>query len=155
MVVSVQAEEVLLLGVSWMVVEVNANCLPAEYEKMDAKVVCGRYKQVTAAHDMTAIANTCLYGSDCPSTRHPLSVGCTYPTGSFHCVPACGLLVRSLARTLQFVTFSRRVEPLVCTPLPVWRSGYCAEESKLLAMAVMCRVLTLGAVVGARVAGRS
>jgi hypothetical protein len=115
-----------------MVVEVDASGLPAEYEKMDAKVVCGRQKQhevTAAAHDKTAIANTCLHGSDCPSPRHPLSVRCTYPTGSFHCVPACSLLARSLARTLQFVTFSRRVEPLVCTPLPVWRSGYCAEES--------------------------
>ena len=42
MVVAVQAEEVLLLGVSWMLVEVDANGLPAEYEMMDAKVVCER-----------------------------------------------------------------------------------------------------------------
>jgi hypothetical protein len=42
-----------------------------------------------------------------------------------------------LTRTLQLVTFSRRVEPLVCTPLPVLRSGYCAEESNVSAIAMM------------------
>jgi hypothetical protein len=40
-----------LSGVSWVVEEVFADGLPAEYEKADAKLVSGRWKQVTAAYD--------------------------------------------------------------------------------------------------------
>lgn len=47
---------------------------------------------------MISIANTWLRGSDCPSSRHPLSVRCTYPAGSFQmswmaaCLLACTYL---------------------------------------------------------------
>lgn len=138
MAASVQVEEVLLCQVSaGCVVEASERgCSASRARKSRCEDgVRGRQKQVTVAEDSLSFRKrlTCLQGSDCPSPRHPLSVRCTYPAGSHHCVPAC-----LLARTLLLVAFSRRVVPLVCTPLPAWRSGYCAEELAMAVCVVAC-----------------
>ena len=89
-------------------------------------MVGGRQKQVTAAYDrQLSPTRVCMaVTAHVPGTLFPSDVRIRLAASI-----ACGLGARLSSRTLQLVTFSRRVEPLVCTPLPVWRLGYCAEES--------------------------
>jgi hypothetical protein len=104
----------------------SANSLPADYEEVDG--VCGRSKQVTEKDSLSYrkhLTRVCIFTAvtaHLPGTLFPSDV--RIPLAA---TIACLLL----ARTLLLVTFSRRVVPLVCTPLPVWRSGYWAEVSAM------------------------
>jgi hypothetical protein len=85
-----QVEEVLFC-------QVSAGCVVEAKERgwSASRVRKGRWSvwKIKADHregqlELSQTLDACLHlhGSDCPSPRHPLSVSCTYPTDSYHCV---------------------------------------------------------------------